>query len=255
MWGDMRITGKKLEQVVYGYWARRFGINYDDINRLGTSIIEEEDLINTGKVIIYTIDKRVVVRIDPSLVKELSISEKHYKNSLLDTAELSNLLNKNGYKVKEKSTLLDCYLDPKDFVEFKPEDKFIARELNIDDDKAYMDSFFGVCSEEDLDKADIFLDNLDPVNFGIFHESQLVAYASSRYWENTIADIGVLIHPKYRGKGLGKAVVSKLCNWCIENQVVPMYRVFDYHIYSLRIPQSLGFEELVIIESIKVEKC
>jgi predicted GNAT family acetyltransferase len=84
----------------------------------------------------------------------------------------------------------------------------------------------------------------------MFEGGQLVAYASHRYWDDMIADIGVLIHPSYRGRGLGKAVVSALCEWCIENEVVPMYRVFTDHTHSRRIPEALGFKAMVIIETL-----
>ena len=47
--------------------------------------------------------------------------------------------------------------------------------------------------------------------YGLFHNGQLMAYASHPYWGEIIADIGVLIHPDYRSRGLGKAVVSLLC--------------------------------------------
>jgi predicted GNAT family acetyltransferase len=61
-----------------------------------------------------------------------------------------------------------------------------------------------------------------------------------------------LIHPGYRGRGLGKAVVSALCEWCSANEVVPMYRVFTDHTHSRRITETLGFKEMVVIETLKM---
>ena len=101
---------------------------------------------------------------------------------------------------------------------------------------------------EELDDADIILDEPDPVIMGLVHNGELTAYASHRYWgDEEIADIGVLIHPNYRGQGLGKAIVSSLCAWCFENNIVPMYRVFDDNTISKKIPKKLGFSELIPI--------
>jgi len=103
-----------------------------------------------------------------------------------------------------------------------------------------------------LDQADIYIDKPDPVIYGIFAKRQLVAYASHRYWDEIIADMGVLVHPHYRSRGLGKMVVSVLCEWCMKNGVVPMYRVFNDHAHSFRIPQVLGFKEMVVIDTLKI---
>ena len=63
--------------------------------------------------------------------------------------------------------------------------------------------------------------------------------------------MGALTRPSYQNHGLGKAVISELCKWCIKNQIVPMYRVFSYHTHSQRIPLALGFKELVTIETLR----
>jgi GNAT superfamily N-acetyltransferase len=156
-----------------------------------------------------------------------------------------------GYRVEIESTLLDCYLDPKDFKPFTAAGDFTPRRLHPERDHARLLGLYDACTEEDLDAAEIYVDDPDPVILGMFDKEQLVAYASHRYWD-IIADIGVLIHPDYRGRGLGKAVVSALCEWCIENDVVPMYRVFGDHDHSRRIAQALGFKEMVIIETLKL---
>jgi predicted GNAT family acetyltransferase len=98
----------------------------------------------------------------------------------------------------------------------------------------------------------IFVDEPDPVIFGMLDRGQLVAYASHRYRGEVIADIGVLVHPDYRSRGLGKAVVSVLCEWCIHNDVVPMYRAFSDHTHSMRIGRALGFQEMVSIEALEL---
>ena len=247
-------TGNEFQKKVYGCWAKRFGCDRDHFVHSGTLIIEDGEHSETNNMYIYHIDKMSIVRIAPSLSKQMGLPGRHEGDSVsLTVSGVKSLVGKK-YQIERVNTLRDCFLDPKDFVCFSANGDFTARRLVPEKDNAHLLSLFNVCTEEDLDGADIYVDEPDPVIYRMFDGEQLVAYASHRYWDEVIADIGVLIHPSYRGRGLGKTVVSTLCEWCIQNDVIPMYRVFSDHVHSRRIPQALGFKELVIIETLKVIK-
>lgn len=246
------ITGDELKEVVYGYWAKRFGCAREDFLHSGTLFIEEVDLVGTGNMYLYHIDQMRVLRIASSLADQVGLPDGLDRDSgSLTVNEIQSLVGE-GYRVEVESTLLDCYLDPRNFESFPAVGDFTARRLYPETDNRYLLDLYEACTEEDLDEAAIYVDEPDPVIFGIFDEGRLVAYASHRYWDNVIADIGVLIHPDYRSRGLGKAVISELCAWCIQNDVVPMYRAFSYHNHSRRIAQALGFKEMVIVETLKL---
>ncbi|RPJ27495.1 MAG: GNAT family N-acetyltransferase [Chloroflexi bacterium] len=243
-------TGNELDQVVYGYWAKRFGCDRQDFVHSGTLVIKEEELAGTGKIYLYHIDRMSIVRADPSLAKQAGLQEGYDRDSgSLSVPKLQALV-----PVEVDSTFLDYYLDAKDFKCFTARGDFTTRRLYAENDNPYLQSLYEACTEGDLDEAAINVDEPDPVIYGMFDGDQLVAYASHRYWEDVIADIGVLIHPGYRGRGLGKAVVSALCEWCIGSGVVPMYRVFSYNDHSCNLAQALGFNALVVIETLKVVK-
>jgi GNAT superfamily N-acetyltransferase len=245
-------TGNEFEQVVYGYWAKRFSYDREKFVHPGTLVIEEQELDGAGNLIIYYIDQMSIVRIAPALATQVGLPDGFDGDSVsLTVNELETMVGKEC-RVEVESTLLDCFLNPKDFKCFTAKGDFTTRRLYPENDNAYLHSLYDACTEEDLDEAEIYVDDPDPVIYGMFAEEQLVAYASHRYWNDVIADIGVLIHPNYRSRGLGKAVVSALCEWCIQNEVVPMYRVFSDHSHSLRIPQALGFKEMVTVETLKV---
>jgi GNAT superfamily N-acetyltransferase len=245
-------TGDELERVVYGYWAKRFDCVRENFVHLGTLVIKEGELAETGKIYIYHIDRMSVVRVDPSLAKQAGLPNGYDRDFGSLTADKLQGLVKEECRVEVESTLLDCYLDPREFKCFAAGGDFTTRRLYADNDNSHLLSLYEACTEADLDEAEISIAEPDPVIYGIFAGGQLVAYASHRYWDEVIADMGVLVHPRYRGQGLGKAVVSALCEWCIGNGVVPMYRAFTDHTHSLRIPQALGFKEMVVIETLKV---
>ncbi|MBT3189017.1 MAG: GNAT family N-acetyltransferase [Anaerolineae bacterium] len=241
-------TGTELERVVYEYWAKRFGRVRQDFVHSGTLVIKEKELAGTGKFILYHIGKMSIVRVDPTLAKQAGLPDGYDRDfGSLTVNRLQELL-----PVELESTLLDSYLDPDDFECFTAGEEFTTRQLDLENDKAYLLRLYETCTEDDLDAADIIIEEPDPIIFGIFAGSKMVAYASHRYWDDVIADIGVLIHPKYRSRGLGKAVVSTLCEWCIQNDIVPMYRVFTDHVHSRRIPEAIGVKDLVAIKTLKV---
>lgn len=249
---DKMNKSQKFERVVYGYWAKRFDCNRDDFLRPGTSVLIEEGLAETRKTYLYHIDKMSVIRAAPSLAKQAGLPDGYDRALGSLTVDILQGLAAGEYRFEIESTLLDCYLYPKDFEAFRVGGDFTTRRLDAEIDISHLMNLYAACSDEDLDYADIDLEHPDPVIFGIFADGNLVAYASHRYWDGVIADIGVLIHPDYRRQGLGKAVVSALSEWCIENDVVPMYRVFDNLAHSFRLSQSLGFKELVRIETLNV---
>lgn len=241
-------AGNELQQTVYEYWAKRFVCDRRDFVHPGTLVVKEKDLAATGKIHLYHIDKMSIVRVAPSLAEQAGLPDGYHRNIGSLAADTLHAL----IKAEVESTLLDFYLDPKDFVCFDAAGGFTTRQLDAENDKPDLLNLYEACTAADLDAAEVSLDEPDPVIYGIFDGTQLAAYAGHRYWEAAIADIGVLIHPGYRGRGLGKAVVSALCQWCIRNDIVPMYRVFTHHAHSRRIPEALGFKDLVRIETLKV---
>lgn len=49
----------------------------------------------------------------------------------------------------------------------------------------------------------------------------------------------------YQGKGYAKEVVKGCINWCIENNVMPIYLVENSNFISKKIPQRLSFSKVV----------
>jgi GNAT superfamily N-acetyltransferase len=153
------------------------------------------------------------------------------------------------------------YLDPINFTPASRRDDVIIRRL-AQSEYNRLHELFDACKEHDIDEADIWLDRPDPVVFCGFMDETIVAYASHRYlsaygddrcFGDEIAELGVLIHPDYRGKGLGKAVISALSQWCIDHDKIPQYQTNQSHVGSRRIPESLRYTRLFDVLLIEVK--
>ena len=249
-------TRELFEKTVYGYWASRFNCDAEVFSQDRISIFADEQYKNKEGLVLYQIGKLRIIRISPALEKEIGDPSKFQDaGETFSNEELLAKLLGNKYQIEKKSVLLDHFLAAPDFIPQPTPDEFALKRLDPKIDKKLLTELFKACTAAELDDADIILDDPDPVIMGLIYNGELAAYASHRYWgDEEIADIGVLIHPNYRGQGLGKGIVSSLCAWCIKNNVVPMYRVFDDNMISKKIPTKLGFGDLISVFSYGIKK-
>jgi ribosomal protein S18 acetylase RimI-like enzyme len=71
----------------------------------------------------------------------------------------------------------------------------------------------------------------------------VVAAAGYRRWGRHLAHIGVITHPAYRGKGLGRRVVREAARHALGQRLVPQYRTLIANAAAMRIAESLQFKK------------
>ena len=249
-------TGKDHIDAVYRYWATDFGCQPEDFANTCTWVKRQEDMCDTGNSVLYHIGKASILLIDPALAERINLYDGMYSQPIAMTEEDLQGHIGGQYTVSVQYTLLDHFLDPKDFKPVPTPDGFTPRYLDAasEAENALLLNFYDQCSAEDLDQADLHADKPDPVIFTLFDGEQMAAYASHRYLKNTFGDIGVLVHKDYRQRGLGKAVVAELCQYCFDRDFIPKYRAVDFNTGSLRIAKALGFAFLLTVKSLKIEQ-
>jgi predicted GNAT family acetyltransferase len=88
---------------------------------------------------------------------------------------------------------------------------------------------------------------------GAFDGERLLSVAGYEIWGGTIAQIAVVTHPKYRGQGYGKAVVSKLTEEALNRGLVPQYRTLQANSSSMTIARELGFERYATTVAVRLK--
>jgi len=254
-------TGEALLHAVYSYRASNFGCDPDLFDTPGTSISPRDNLYGDGVIYLYHLKKHAILRADPLLIPRLEQLVVQLDPSVpLTLDDLKVFFGAAHVNVDDVYPYF--YLDPAAFTPVTvPEDVDVSLRRLAQSEYDKLDTLFSACSEQDLEGADIWLNDPDPVIFCGFFGDQVVAYASHRYMTaygslsclaDVIADVGVLIHPEFRGRGLGKAVVSALSQWCIDHDKIPQYRLNQGHVRSRRIPESLGYTRLFEVTLIVV---
>jgi GNAT superfamily N-acetyltransferase len=98
------------------------------------------------------------------------------------------------------------------------------------------------CSKEDIDDAEVYLDDPDKIIRMVFYKEKPVAYAGYRIWDSGFGDVGILVHKDHRKRGLGVAAVQAVTKSCIEEGDIPIYRVDDSNKGSKSIALKCGYE-------------
>jgi len=246
----MAVAGKELELAIRRYWVERFDLKLRSWEKPGSKLIRDEVFEGSDEIHLYHLGRQRVLRMDPAKANLIDWPA-DMKMRSLDAIDLIPLAG-NGISLSLADGALDFYLEPDRFRPARAVEGIEVRRVDSSADDSLLRELVGACSEKDIARAEIYLDKPDPVIFGGFHGGRMVGYASHRYWGEMIADIGVLIHPDFRHRGLGQAIVSTLCRWCLENEVIPMYRVEEEHFRSRRIAEALGFDLRVRIEVLRI---
>ena len=99
------------------------------------------------------------------------------------------------------------------------------------------------CSPEEWDHGGPHSDTI--AQFGSFDPSsgRLAALASYNLWDNVLAHIAVVTHPKFRGRGHGTNAVARASRHSVAAGYLPQYRTLRANRPSMRIAQQLGFQE------------
>lgn len=79
------------------------------------------------------------------------------------------------------------------------------------------------------------------LRFQIESQGEVMAMAGTNWRSPAFAEIFVYVHPRGRGRGWGKSVVSACTAALLDERVRPLYAVEEDNEASVRIAESLGF--------------
>lgn len=119
-----------------------------------------------------------------------------------------------------------------------------------------MQAFVDASSDDDLDEAEVAMDDLDTHALALLGvDSSIQAYASSRPYEDepSFGDIGIVSLPAVRTGGWGRSAVSALiADVLLPAGVEPLYRCDPDNVGSNRLSDALGFETVVALTAAKL---
>lgn len=202
-----------FENILYQNWTGYFGCWAEIAQQKGTTLLPESKYDGDKIIALWYIGKHTFVQLDPAYFPQL---EKLMKELPADTSLSGNYIETVWGKevISARDTGLLHYLFPQDLPNHLPAEPFSLRQLSAADADA-MSALHAANTPEDVDEGYVEVNH--QVAFGCFLGEQLVA-AASGYERTGFLDIGVLTHPEFRKKGLGKAAVGALCDRANQNK-------------------------------------
>ncbi|MFV8453106.1 GNAT family N-acetyltransferase [Vibrio campbellii] len=140
--------------------------------------------------------------------------------------------------------VLEVYIDDIDY--YLPETANLAgsleqiQEVTLDKYRDTLLQFLSTFSEVDVEKADF---ELDSEKFYLAFVGKEVAGAIASYCGvEPYESLSVLVKPKFRGQGIGKALVSFWANEVKSRNRVARYRTNAENTASIKLCESIGFK-------------
>jgi len=199
----------------------------------------------------YRLKEQSVLIVPPSLIEKAIHAIRKSNYNRVDLLEyLKKSLDLSNHRFTDETAFL--FLDPKNYSSASLDSTYEISEIE-DTMIDVFEIFANECSQEDLDEGLVSLD--DSLVFGCFHKDKLVGVTSYWFLTDHLADIGVIVHPDYRKKGIGKALVSRLTQWGMNHGKLNMYRHDRNNKISGQLALALGFEEYIELKIIKELKC
>ncbi|MBA4853810.1 GNAT family N-acetyltransferase [Emticicia sp. BO119] len=95
------------------------------------------------------------------------------------------------------------------------------------------------------DSADDFKQN--GIAYCLYYEQQLAATAFSSFVEGNQLELGIETVPQFRGKGLAQKVCAALIDYCLANNLEPIWACRLENTGSYVLAQKLGFEPALLL--------
>ena len=233
-----------FERLIHENWATYFGCSVETTEQPGTTLLPESKYEGDKVIALWHIGKHSFVQLDPTYYSQLEdLIKKLPPHTSLTGEQIETAWGKDAISSRDAGFM--HYLFPSDLPHYQPSLPFTLRQLT-EADAGLMSTLQAVNSPEDVDEA--FVEVTHEIAFGCFHGEELVA-AASGYERTGFLDLGVLTHPDYRKKGLGKAVVGATCNWANQKGIIAQYRHNALNTSSQNVATSLNFQKYFSSES------
>lgn len=213
------------------------------MSRSGTTVIQQDDYTDR-RVVLYTFKRHVFAQVAPPLMAD--VQRTLNKNQRGHRLTVDHLATDWDMEPTRRVNSAVYHLYPPDFIPAKVPDGFTLRQLTEGDGDA-LARLRGAVTEDDAAEGDVEIEHDDST--GIFDGSRLTAVASSYIFRGFV-DVGVLTHAKYRGLGLGTAVVSAVVSKILDRHNHALYRAADTNEGSIKIARRLGFRPHVQVTAL-----
>ncbi|MEZ4869411.1 MAG: GNAT family N-acetyltransferase [Caldilineaceae bacterium] len=231
----------KRQGEIVQYWATKLEIPANLLQASGIHIVRKSNVISPDRVVAYRTEKTTIVLLPKQMDEQIE-------------GELATVLSSTvaGSELPKTLPLRQRW---RDFIYYRgtPIDRVgqsaqIRLLTHLDEEQ--LTHLQSACAEQEIQAAQISI--VDPLIVGYFVAEQLVGAASLLYEGSAIADVGILVHPAYRRKGMAVALVQCVANLGMAQGKVIQYMAEERNHGSVHTAGRSGFELFLFEDGFEV---
>ena len=219
------------------FWAGYFGCRPENLGEAKTLVVPHAALRDYEGVLAFRHGEACIVSV-PATVPE--VERRTLRGAPPERAFDPRVLARS-FVVGEECVSPTAWVGVCEPEDFRPAPSS-ARPLTIDD-------FDGVCRLAEACGERFGVDR-DPM-FGRFVGAELVA-VSTYVGMGELAYVGIVTHPRHRGRGHGKAVASAAMEHAFGRGLIPMWRTVASNGPAIAVARSLGFRPYALTMEVQL---
>jgi GNAT superfamily N-acetyltransferase len=240
------VPSKSTIEIFDQYWSSSLGCPSEALYNRQTLVVPDAASGNFRGIYCFLRNRTLIVAVSSDLIDAFRLrAESWSREDVLDETRLRRLID---YPIDW--IIGPAFIGYTDWTTFRPVSREGVRILKPEDLRA-LEILQAACDPLEWEHGGSRLG--DQSAAGAFDGERLVAVAGYEIWGGSIAHIGVVSHPHYRGKGYGKAVVSKLTKEVLNRGVVPQYQTLDVNKPSMELADRLGFERYATTVAVRLK--
>ena len=217
----------------------------------GTTVVASADRDGSTVAVAYPLGERTVIWCAPAIAPRLSVLDRPHA---LTADEFVAAGERLGGTFVGRGRNLVLTAEPP----VVHDHRYRPIELDRDDgrDRELLAAFVAACSDAELDEAELDMDELDPAILVLVDDTgSIAAYASGRPWaiDADFDDIGVITHPRHRGRGLGAHAVAEFAGRRRRAGRLMFYNHNVENVGSGRVADTVGFEVTTTMAAIHLD--
>jgi len=217
------------------FWGDFFGLDPQELEQPGARVVPHCGLGDYAGAWIFWRDDTLLLSTPPDLVDETRAALQATMDMLREPERLAGIFSDRAERMIGPA--YQGYLDP---AEFRPHQSAGASAVPVDEHLVH--GLRTACDPEEWSHAGIEPERPEPC-FGYLIDNRLVALAQNAFWSEATVSPGIIVHPGYRGRGYGKAVLAAAASDALQHDHLVLYQTLLGNTPAVRAASALGFTQ------------
>lgn len=220
---------------------------------LGTIVVGATDREDSTTAVAYPLGDRTIVWCSPAIATRLAALDQPHAMTVDEFIAAAEELGATFFASGRARVMTTAPNDVRSDALHADYD-LVELDRDVAADRELLATFVAECSADDLDEAELDMDELDPaILVALAPDGSIASYASGRHWwlDADFDDIAVLTHPDHRGRRLGAFTVAEYVRRRQAGGRLMFYNCDVANLGSNRVAEAVGFELMVTVAAVR----